>query len=149
MSMFARIGMLLGVFLIGAGVIYGVVASQIGPKDYEGTVLILAVAGGALLTGTYLARAVQRARASLAAQPADAAAAEAVEPHVAPTIWPLVLALSMFGLVFGAVESRWALVGGGVLLVVALAGWSLDTRRQWQHHEGTGIHDGVDQGRGS
>jgi hypothetical protein len=149
MSLFSRLFMLLGVFLIGAGIVYAVVASQIGPKEYEGTVLILTVAGGALLIGTYLARAVQRARAWLEAQPADAAAVEAVEPHVVPTIWPLVFALSMFGLVFGAVESRWALVGGGVLLILALVGWSLDIRRQWQGHgPDTGVHGAVDPGRG-
>ena len=130
MTLFSRISMRLGVFLIVAGIIYGLVA-----REYEGLTLMLTVAGGALLVGTYLTRAVQRARTSLAAESAGAAATGDIEPHVAPTIWPLIFALSMIGLVIGAVESRWALVGGGVLLVVALGGWSLDVRRQWRHHD--------------
>jgi simple sugar transport system permease protein len=43
------------------------------------------------------------------------------EPHVEPTIWPLVFAVSMIGLVVGALGATWALVEGGILLVVALA----------------------------
>jgi Cytochrome c oxidase subunit IV len=130
MTQFSRIGMSLGAFLIVAGVIYGLVA-----REYEGLTLMLTVAGGALLVGAYLTRAVQRTRAWLAAQSAGAVAGGDTEPHVAPTIWPLIFALSMIGLVIGAVESRWALAGGGVLLVAALAGWSLDVRRQWRQHD--------------
>ncbi|HEU5417901.1 MAG TPA: cytochrome c oxidase subunit 4 [Streptosporangiaceae bacterium] len=130
MTLFSRIGMALGAFLIVAGVAYGLIA-----REYEGLALMLTVAGGALLAGTYLTRAVQRARTAVAAQSAGAVAAGDTEPHVAPTIWPLIFALSMIGLVIGAVESRWALAGGGVLLVAALAGWSLDVRRQWRHHD--------------
>jgi hypothetical protein len=126
MSLFARITLSLGAFLIAAGFLYALIS-----HEWEGVTLIFTVAGGALLVGTYLGQAVQRARTWLAAQPAGSDAG--IEPHVAPTIWPLIFALSMIGLVIGAVESRWALVGGGVLLVVALAGWSLDVRRQWHH----------------
>lgn len=137
MTLFARIGTLLGSFLIVAGLIYGAVTGLMGPqKEWEGFTLILTVAGGALVIGSYFTRAVQRARERLAAETAGAAAADD-EPHVAPTIWPLIFALSMIGLVIGAVESRWALVGGGVLLIAALAGWSLDIRRQWRHHDHT------------
>lgn len=155
MPLFARVSTGLGVFLVVAGVIYGV-AGQYGlaENEYEGLTLMFTVAGGALLLGTYLARAVQRARAWLAAQSVGAAAGGAeAEPHVAPTIWPLIFALSMIGLVIGAVESPWALVGGGVLLVTALAGWSLDVRSQWRHHDHAGnaeaahgaTHPGGDQ----
>jgi len=133
MTLFSRIGVSLGAFLIVAGITYGVIAGEVGPREWEGLTLMLTVAGGALLIGTYLTRAVQRARERLAAQSAGAAAGD-TEPHVAPTIWPLIFALSMIGLVIGAVESRWALAGGGVLLVAALVGWSLDVRRQWRHH---------------
>jgi Cytochrome c oxidase subunit IV len=126
--LFSRITLSLGAFLIVASVVYALVS-----YEWEGVTLMLTVAGGALLTGTYLGQAVQRARAWLAAQPAGATGEAGVEPHVAPTIWPLVFALSMIGLVIGAVESRWALAGGGILLVVALTGWGLDVRRQWRH----------------
>ncbi|MBO0775673.1 MAG: cytochrome c oxidase subunit 4 [Actinobacteria bacterium] len=126
MSLFSRITLSLGAFLIAAGVVYAVIT-----HEWQGVTLIFTVAGGALLVGAYLVQAVQRARTWLAAEPAHSGAG--IEPHVAPTIWPLIFALSMIGLVIGAVESRWALAGGGVLLVVALAGWSLDVRRQWRH----------------
>lgn len=128
MRLLSRITLSLGAFLIVAGAVYAFIT-----YEWEGVTLIFTVAGGALLAGTYLGRAVQRAGAWLAAQPDGAGGDAGTEPHVAPTIWPLIFALSMIGLVIGAVESRWALAGGGVLLVVALAGWGLDVRRQWHH----------------
>ncbi|HEY5989762.1 MAG TPA: cytochrome c oxidase subunit 4 [Streptosporangiaceae bacterium] len=136
MTLFSRIAMSLGTFLILTGVVYGLVAGE-----YEGLTEMLTVAGGALLVGVYLTRAVQRARATLAAQAAAGEAGDAgpgagdTEPHVAPTIWPLVFAVSMIGLVLGAVGFPWALAIGGVLLAAALVGWSLDVRRQWHHHD--------------
>jgi hypothetical protein len=54
---------------------------------------------------------------------------------VPPTIWPLVFALSMIGIVLGSVGPRWVLAAGAVVLVASLAGWSLDVRRQWRHHD--------------
>lgn len=149
MTLLARIAMILGSFLIVAGLIYGSLAGFMGPqKEWEGFTLMLTVAGGALLIGTYLTRAVQRARERLAAERAAGAAGES-EPHVAPTIWPLIFALSMIGLVIGAVESRWALVGGGVLLVTALVGWSLDIRRQWRHRDHTTGTEATGSGPGA
>jgi hypothetical protein len=143
MTLFSRIGTGLGAFLIVMGIVYGLVAGE-----YEGTTEMLTVAGGALLVGVYLTRAVQRARAALAAQAAGAGpGAGDSEPHVAPTIWPLVFALSMIGLVIGAVGYPWALAGAGVLLVAALIGWSLDVRRQWHHHDhaagASAVHTGA------
>ena len=121
----------LGTFLIVMGIVYGLVTGE-----YEGATEMLTVAGGGLLIGVYLTRAVQRASAAVAAQAAGAGpGAGDTEPHVPPTIWPLVFALSMIGIVFGSVGPRWALVPGGVLLVAALVGWSLDVRRQWRHHD--------------
>jgi hypothetical protein len=136
-NLFSRIIVGFGAFLIATGVIYGVVT-----YEWEGTTLMLIVAGGALLVGAYLMSAVQRARAALAARPATAppGGAEA-EPHVGPTIWPLVFALSAIGLVVGAVGPRWALLGGGVLFIAAGVGWILDIRQQWRHHDGAEPHE--------
>jgi cytochrome c oxidase subunit IV len=128
MSLFSRITLSLGAFLIFGGFLYALIS-----REWEGVTLIFTVAGGALLAGSYLGQVVLQARMRLAAPPPGATGDAGTEPHVAPTIWPLVFALSMIGLVIGAVESRWALAGGGILLVVALAGWSLDVRRQWRH----------------
>ncbi|SRR6266568_1581531 len=127
MSLFSRIGLGLGAFLIVAGIIYGLTGSE-----FEGLTEMLTVAGGALVVGVYLTRAVQRARVAVATPEAGA---RDTEPHVLPTIWPLVFALSMIGLVLGAVGFPWALAVGGVVLAVALVGWSLDVRRQWHHHD--------------
>jgi hypothetical protein len=130
MRLFSRIFTGLGAFLIVMGIVYALVA-----KEYEGGTEMLTVAGGGLLIGVYLARAVQRARATVAAQAAGAAPAGDDEPHVPPTIWPLVFALSTIGIVLGSVGPRWVLAAGAAVLVVALVGWSLDVRRQWRHHD--------------
>jgi hypothetical protein len=135
MRLFSRIFTGLGAFLIVMGIVYALVT-----KEYEGGTEMLTVAGGALLIGVYLTRAVQRARAAVAAQAAGAAPAGDDEPHVPPTIWPLVFALSTIGIVLGSVGPRWVLAAGAVVLVVSLVGWSLDVRRQWRHHDhATGV----------
>ena len=130
MTLLSRIFTGLGAFLIVMGIVYGLVTGE-----YEGTTEMLTVAGGGLLIGVYLTRAVQRARAAVAAQAAGAAPAGDDEPHVLPTIWPLVFAVSTIGIVLGAVGPRWVLAAGAVVLVVSLVGWSLDVRRQWSHHD--------------
>jgi hypothetical protein len=135
MTVFSRIFTGLGAFLIVMGIVYALVT-----KEYEGGTEMLTVAGGGLLIGVYLTRAVQRARAGVAAQAAGAAPAGDDEPHVPPTIWPLVFALSTIGIVLGSVGPRWVLAAGAVVLVVSLVGWSLDVRRQWRHHDhATGV----------
>lgn len=128
MRLLGRIFLGLGVFLVVAGVAYG-----LHSREYQGLTLILTTAGGALLFGGYLAQALQRATAP---QPVGHVPAEEGEPHVGPTIWPLVFALSMVPLVVGALGSRWVLVVGGVVFVVAGVGWLLDVQRQWQVHYG-------------
>lgn len=131
MTLLSRIFTALGTFLIVIGIVYGLVGGE-----YEGATEMLTAAGGGLLIGVYLTRAVQRARATLAAQAAGAGPGTGdTEPHVPPTIWPLVFALSTIGIVLGSVGPRWALAAGGILLVAALVGWSLDVRRQWRHHD--------------
>ncbi len=145
MNMFSRIIIGFGAFLVVTGVIYGVRTGVFyggGRSEWEGTTLMIIVGGGALLIGAYLVSAVQRARAVLAGRPSGAppSVAEA-EPHVGPTIWPLVFALSAVGLVVGAVSARWALLGGGILFVAASVGWILDVRRQWLHHADAVQHE--------
>lgn len=126
MKLLGRIFLAFGVFLVVAGVGYG-----IHSRDYQGLTLILTTAGGAFLFGGYLSQALQRATAI---QSADQTTAAEGEPHVGPTIWPLVFALSMVPLVVGALGSRWVLVVGGVVFLVAGVGWLLDVQRQWQAH---------------
>src|SRR5262245_13246702 len=131
MKLFSRIFTGLGAFLIVMGIVYGLVTGE-----FEGATEMLTVAGGGLLIGVYLLRAVQRARATIAAQAAGAGPSAAdTEPHVPPTIWPLVFALSTIGIVLGSVGPRWVLAAGAVVLVLSLVGWSLDVRRQWRHHD--------------
>ncbi|HYA51263.1 MAG TPA: cytochrome c oxidase subunit 4 [Streptosporangiaceae bacterium] len=130
MTLLSRIFTGLGAFLIVMGITYGLVTNE-----WEGTTEMLTAAGGGLLIGVYLTRAVQRARAAVAAQAAGAGPAGDSEPHVPPTIWPLVFALSTIGIVLGSVGPRWVLAAGAVVLIVSLIGWSLDVRRQWSHHD--------------
>jgi len=133
MKLLANVFRALGVFLILVGVAYG-----LHSRDIDGLVLLLTVAGGALVIGSYLIRGVHRA-AAVRTLEAGGQVTES-EPHVEPTIWPLVFAVAMIGLVVGALGETWALVEGGVLLVVALVGWALDVRRQWQHHHAASGH---------
>lgn len=140
MVLFSRIAIAFGAFLVVAAVIYGVAG-----YEWEGVTLLLLVAGGALLIGGYLVSAVRRARAALAAPGGPRPAVPESEPHVGPTIWPLVAALSTIGLIVGAVGARWALVGGGALFIAAGIGWILDVRHQWQHPTGAAPHE-VTQG---
>ncbi|HKE65844.1 MAG TPA: cytochrome c oxidase subunit 4 [Micromonosporaceae bacterium] len=119
----------LGVFLIVAAIVYGMHA-----REYEGLVLSLTVAAGALLIGGYGVSLLRRTRAELARTETDSPPVANDEPHVGPTIWPLVFAVAAVGLVIGAVANRWALLPGGVVLVVASVGWVLDVHHQWRAH---------------
>jgi len=120
MSLLARIFAGLGAFLIVADIAYALAG-----RESEGVTLIITVAVGALIVGGYLLRGVRRGRTA-------PDAGEEAEPHIGPTLWPLVVAVSTIGLVVGAVVNRWALVAGAVLLVAALGGWVVDVRRQWR-----------------
>lgn len=118
----------LGVFLVAAGVAYGLHSG-----DYDGLILLLITAGCALLVGAYMIKSL-RDSSLVAAAYDETGAVPHGEPHVGPTIWPLVLSLSFVGLVLGALTSPWVLVAGGVVLVVSGTGWLLDVHRQWLHH---------------
>jgi hypothetical protein len=89
-SLLSKLFVALGAFLLGAGVVYGVLA-----RDYEGLTLSLTAAGGALLFGGYGVSALRRARTTLnsatelAAPPAtDATAPPATDPTAPPATDP-------------------------------------------------------------
>jgi cytochrome c oxidase subunit IV len=128
MRLLSRIFLLLGVFLVAATIAYGWHSG-----DYDGLTLMVTTAGCALLVGSYLVRSLN---ATVPEHGADdhGLAVPHGEPHVGPTIWPLVLSLSMIGLVVGAVTSPWVLLVGGVVLVASGTGWLLDVHHQWLHH---------------
>src|SRR5206468_3530838 len=82
-------GSLFGVFFVVVGAIYGITN-----KEYEGFPLLLMTAGGFVLLAVWALRRFRRAERESAAE------GEGVgEPHVGPTIWPLVLALSAIAFV--------------------------------------------------
>jgi hypothetical protein len=139
MQLMSRTFLAVGAFLIATGVAYGVHS-----QDYEGLTLMLTTAGGALLIGGYLAQALQRATATAERGPVLPEG----EPHVGPTLWPLVFALSMVPLVVGALGSRWVLMVGAVAAVVAGVGWVLDVQRQWQVHYRDHAHSAHGAGGG-
>jgi hypothetical protein len=150
-GLYARVTLLLGGFLLAAGLVYGT-------TNYErrGLVLLLVAAGGFIYVGLYARRAVRAAdRANReapevepspkagtgpagtgptgpAAGPAPAEGHEIEE--VRPTIWPLVFSLAGAGLVAGVLASHWILFVGGLLAVAAAAGWFLEVLVQRQEH---------------
>ncbi|HEU4567796.1 MAG TPA: cytochrome c oxidase subunit 4 [Marmoricola sp.] len=128
MRLLSQIFLWLGVFLILAGIGYGLHSG-----DYDGLTLMVTTAGCALLVGAYMVRSFHAGDVEVGADDASLPVAHG-EPHVGPTIWPLVLSLSMIGLVIGAVTSAWVLLAGGVLLVVSGVGWLFDVHDQWLHH---------------
>jgi hypothetical protein len=126
-SLYARIALGLAVFLGGAGVVYGVTG-----HEFVGTPLLLIASACFAYLGIFARRAVRTA----VAEAGDGDHAQDVaEPHVGPTIWPFVFSLAGVGLTLGAVVSRWLLVVGAVLFVMAAVGWFVDVARQWGHAE--------------
>jgi len=128
MRLLSQVFLWLGVFLVVAGISYGMHSG-----DYDGLTLMVATAGCALLVGSAMVRSLRGTTMEAAADDRELSVSHA-EPHVGPTIWPLVLSISMIGLVVGAITSPWALLAGGIVLVVALIGWLLDVHHQWLHH---------------
>jgi hypothetical protein len=151
MKLFSRLFLALGAFLLLSLAIYAWHS-----REYEGMLLYITVAVGALIVGGYGTSVVRRSRAVLTASPTDVEPAtdespgmaihravepdlELDEPHVGPTIWPVVFAASVIGIVIGTVGNRWVLVPGGILFLVAAVGWVRDVHRQWHHHA-LGLH---------
>ena len=136
MGLYARVTLLLGGFLLAAGLVYGT-------TNYErrGLVLLLVAAGGFIYLGLYARRAVRAAdrdradREAPEPAPSPPAPAEGhVTEEVRPTIWPLVFSLAGAGLVAGVLASHWILFVGGLLAVAAAAGWFLEVLVQRQEH---------------
>jgi len=126
---YARVALLIGGYLLVAGLVYGTYNERMG------LVLLLVAAGGFAYLGVYARRAVRAAARAAAAAEAEPGAAPAVaEPEVRPTIWPLVFSLAAAGIVAGVLASRWILVVGAVLAVAAAAGWFLELLSQRQGH---------------
>jgi hypothetical protein len=151
MKVFSRLFLGLGAFLLVSLAFYAWHS-----REYEGVLLSITVAVAALIFGGYGASVVRRSRAVLTASPAGGEPAndespdtvdhpavesdlELNEPHVGPTIWPLVFAVSAIGIVIGTVGNRWVLVPGGILFLAAAVGWVRDVHQQWHHHA-AGLH---------
>jgi hypothetical protein len=145
-GLYARVTLLLGGFLLAAGLVYGATNDE-----RRGLVLLLVAAGGFSYLGLYARRAVKTADragreaaeaaprppapAGPAAGPAGPAPAEGHEiEEVRPTIWPLVFSLAGAGLVAGVLASRWILFVGGLLAVAAAVGWFVEVLIQRQEH---------------
>ena len=144
MRLYARVVLLLGAFLLAAGLIYGVTG-----YEWRGFVMLLVGGVGFAYVGLYARRAVRaadRAEHLGAAEPGVPQVAEArtSEPHeptatpqmeeVRPTIWPLVFSLAGASIVAGILASHWILIVGGVLAVAAAAGWFFEVLAQRQQH---------------
>lgn len=117
----------IGTYLVEAAIIYGLVT-----HEFVGFPLLLVAGLGFLYLAGYVLWGLRRVRPLAAAGEAEAVEAEE-EPHVGPTIWPLVFALSTVLLTVGAILSRWVLVAGGAVFLAAAVGWFLDVLKQWRH----------------
>jgi uncharacterized ion transporter superfamily protein YfcC len=134
--LYARITLLLGGFLLAAGLIYGLTG-----YEWRGFVLLLIAGSGFAYVGLYARRAVRtadQAAADVGAEPrsseAQAPAATPQMEEVRPTIWPLVFSLAGAGIVAGVLASHWLLIVGGVLAVAAAGGWFSEALAQRQEH---------------
>jgi Cytochrome c oxidase subunit IV len=134
--LYARIALLLGGFLLAAGLVYGLTG-----YEWRGFVLLLIAGSGFTYLGLYVRRAVRtadRAATDISAEPrssrAQAPAATPQMEEVRPTIWPLVFSLAGAGIVAGMLASHWLLIVGGVLAVAAAAGWFFEALGQRQEH---------------
>jgi hypothetical protein len=120
-NVFARLCLVLGgLFAVDAVVFWSL------QHEHIGTSMIAMTAVGFAFLGVYAGTALRKARRQEQA-PASP------EPHVAPTVWPAVFALSAVGMTLGLLVAPWLLVIGGILFAAAGAGWTADTRRQWKH----------------
>ena len=153
MRLYARIALLLGGFLLAAGLVYGLTGDE-----WRGFMQLLIAGGGFTYIGLYTRRAVRAGdrTAGGTAEVEPATQAEAGQggaepsgpqadataedlPHmeeVRPTIWPLVFSLAGAGIVAGVLTSRWVLIIGLGLAVAAAGGWFFEvllTQRQAHH----------------
>jgi hypothetical protein len=130
MNVFARLGLVLGGLFAVDTVVYWSLQ-----HEHVGASLLAMTAVGFAFLGLYASTALRKAR-----KEAEPVAEE--EPHVGPTIWPAVFALSAVGLALGILVAPWLLVVGGLLFAAAGAGWTAETRRQWRHdgHDETAVN---------
>lgn len=141
MNVYARIGLWMGVFFVVDGAVYAYTG-----HEWEGFPLLLMTAGGLVLVALYARRRFRRAL-----RPAEADGPEPGEPHVGPTIWPFVFAISAIGVTVGLLAAKWVLVLGAVVFAAAAVGWFRDIRGQWAHDAGAlygGHGDGGQPGSG-
>jgi ABC-type sulfate transport system permease component len=128
MSSAYMILMRIGLYILVAGIVYGITSHE----AVGGTMLVVAA-----LTFGYLAFVIRTAvRGVERVAPGDRGDAEeaAIEmAHVGPTIWPFVFSIAAIILGFGIALSRWLLPVGAVLFVAAATGWFLDIRGQNRH----------------
>jgi hypothetical protein len=130
MSTLARLGLILGVLFVIDSAVYLAVQN-----DKQGFVLILFAGLGFAYFGCYALLSVRKAKRQTAAEEGLG------EPHVGPTIWPLVFAVSAVVMAVGILVTPVILVIGGILFVVAAVGWISAARKQWHHVDGHGAGD--------
>ncbi len=126
----ARVWFGLAAFLVVTGAIYGITSHELA-----GAPLLLVGSVAFFYLGMVARGRVRDASRSEAAGHAPAEVSEA-EVHVAPTIWPFGFSVAAVMLALGLVVSRWLLVLGAALFLLAAVGWFRDVARQHRHAEG-------------
>jgi cobalamin synthase len=120
MSVFSRLGLIMGALFVVDSFVYWALQS-----DKQGFALILFAGLGLIYLGVYALLAVRKAGRPAAGEEGPG------EPHIGPTIWPLVFAVSAVVMVIGILVTPAILVVGAILFVAAAIGWILAARRQW------------------
>lgn len=138
MKAFSRLGLIFGGAFAVDAIVY-----WITQNNAQGLSLLAMTAAGFAYLGIYAALSLRKAGREAAAE-----AGEEQEPHIGPTIWPAVFALSAVGLTLGVLVAPWLLIVGGVIFVAAAVGWATDTRRQWRtdEHHPAPVGHGSDSG---
>jgi drug/metabolite transporter (DMT)-like permease len=113
----------LAVFLLVAGTVYGLTSHE----DAGTTMLLVAAVTFAFLS--LVSRSIAKREAGGDAEPEG-------EVEVLPTIWPLVFSLSAVLLMLGVIVTAWFFAVGGIVFLLAAAGWVRDVTRARAHTEG-------------
>lgn len=126
MNVVSRLGLVLFVAFGADSVVYWYTQ-----HEHEAFSLLMMTAVGFGILGLYAALSLRAARGGTG----EAAAAEEEEPHIGPTIWPFVFAISAALITVGLLAVRWVLVPGALVFAAAAVGWIREARMQWRHPE--------------
>ncbi len=121
----SRLFMFAGGFLVGAGVVYGIVSNE-----YGGTAMLVLGGLACFLIGVYLVIQSQKVGERPEDRP-DARMDEAAEDvgyFPSSSLWPLYLGGGAVVIANGLVFGTWLVLMGGLLIAAAAIGYLMESR---------------------